>query len=62
MSEEAEAQDSSDVPRCPDCGEPVVFGEQDTTAMGQGGHERRRGAAVCMNEDCVMFGEAVNLR
>jgi hypothetical protein len=59
MSEATGARDVSDVPRCPDCRKPVVFGEHDTTAMGADGHERQRGAAVCMNEECVMCGRPV---
>ncbi|MFF8846500.1 hypothetical protein ACF08N_27940 [Streptomyces sp. NPDC015127] len=48
-------------PRCPECKHPVLFGEQDITAFGTEGREYQRGAAVCMNESCVMFGRPVNL-
>jgi DNA-directed RNA polymerase subunit RPC12/RpoP len=51
----------SSEPRCPACGHPVLFGEQDTTAFEGEGREYRRGAAVCMNEACVMYGQPVNL-
>jgi len=58
MSDDAR---ESQVPKCPDCGKPVTFGEEETTAFGAGGRERQRGAAICMNKKCPMYKRSVNL-
>ncbi|MFF7851917.1 hypothetical protein ACFZDF_30660 [Streptomyces sp. NPDC007910] len=47
--------------RCPDCGQPVIYDVVDTTAMGGGGRERQKGAAICANEDCAMYGQRLNI-
>ncbi|MET8248123.1 hypothetical protein ABZV31_29205 [Streptomyces sp. NPDC005202] len=50
----------SEPERCPDCGEPVTYDITDTTASGPEGREKQRGAAICTNEECAMYGRYVH--
>lgn len=58
----SDTEASGEPVRCPDCGQPVIYDVVDTTAMGSGGgKERQRGAAMCANKDCAMYGEHLNI-
>ncbi|MER6515087.1 hypothetical protein [Nonomuraea sp. NPDC001636] len=47
--------------RCSDCGQPAVRDVVDTSAVGSDGHERQRGALICVNKECAMYGRHLNL-
>ncbi|MEU6168084.1 hypothetical protein [Streptomyces tanashiensis] len=58
----SDSKASGEPVRCPDCGQPVIYDVVDTSAMGaDSGRERRRGAAMCVNEECAMYGRHLNI-